>query len=66
MESSVPVGPSWERLGGVLAASWGDLEASGRVLVSPSPTAGLGVNDNTRQRSATLGNIPPKSPFSTT
>ena len=30
--SSVPLGASWEHLGVVLAASWGDLEASGRVL----------------------------------
>ena len=30
--SSVPLGASWERLGKVLAASWGDLKASGRVL----------------------------------
>ena len=30
--SSVPLGVSWECLGEVSAASWRDLEASGRVL----------------------------------
>ena len=38
--SSVPLGASWERLGDVFAASWGDLDASGRVFEPPGAVLG--------------------------